>query len=60
MESDFKGIVSGEYGPTTIHSRLAVMCPYDGGMDIFLREPRHIRAYMSMFQEWLPPVPSER
>jgi hypothetical protein len=44
----------GKAGPICIQSKCAAFCPYDGGMDVFIKEERALRAVRGLFRAWAP------
>jgi len=42
----------GALGPLCIQSESAAFCPYDGGMDVFIKDDKSRRAIRELLREW--------
>jgi len=49
----------GKLGPLTFVSATTscVVCPYEGGIDVFLPRPRLVAPVKELFRAWLPTNP---
>jgi hypothetical protein len=52
LDSELRRVARGDSGPLSVTSEWAAFCPYDGGMDVFLRERKLVGAIRNLFSEW--------
>ena len=58
--AEFEARAQDEIGPLTLLSTKTggLVCPYDGGIDIFLEDPLLVPSMRSQFRAWLSTHPS--